>query len=181
MLFTSRNQAAQGLQLPEEQVAKHPVGCLDKIASERVLRGRGVNLDDAQLQVALGFCQGLPLALTLLNRALAAEKNTAGVIERLVNHGSFSVDKEDELVSALAFSVECLSQDLQAAWLDLAWMYLQRPVTLLELQCLFGEHTLQQLQNRSLVALAGTGGPGDVTHCKTIVGGSAARCPAETG
>lgn len=170
MLFTSRNRAAQGLQLPEGQVAKYAVGCLDNEASKRVLRARGVKLDDAQLQAALEFCKGLPLALTLLNRALAAENNPAGVIERLQTSGSSSYDKEEELVSALSFSVECLSQELQSAWLDLAWMYLQQPVTLLELHCLFGVNTLQQLQNRSLIALCGTGWPDDVVTAKPMLG-----------
>lgn len=151
MLFTSRNKAPQGLRL---RVDKHDVGCLQGDAPKKVLLDGGVKLDDAQLQVALDFCSGLPLALTLLNRALVAEDDPAELIQHLATHGRFSVDKEEELVAALSFSVKRLSEELQTAWLDLAWMYAKTPlIPLIELQCLFGKHTLQQLQNRSLMAL----------------------------
>lgn len=152
MLFTSRNKAAQGLRL---KVSKHDVGCLGDEESRKVLLAGSVQLDDAQLQVALDFCSGLPLALTLLNGALAAEDDPACLIHHLETHGSFSVDQEDELVSALSYSVQLLSDKLQTAWLDLAWMYGHErfPILLLLLQCLFGEHTLQKLVDRSLVAV----------------------------
>lgn len=153
MLFTSRNRAAQGLRL---KVAKYPVGFLKDEASQHVLLAGGVQLDDAQLKVALDFCQGLPLALTLLSGALRAEDNPAYLIQHLSTHGTFIVDKEDQLISALSFSVECLSGDLQTAWLNLAWMYVRDApewVVLEELKCLFGEHTLQKLQDRSLITL----------------------------
>jgi hypothetical protein len=133
------------------------VGILDDEASRRVLLAGDVQLDDAQLKVALDFCKGLPLALTLLNGALRAEDDPAGLIQRLQSHGTFSVDAEDELVSELSFSVERLSEDLKTAWLDLAWMYAggvpAPPVVLGDLKCLFGEHTLQKLQHRSLITL----------------------------
>jgi hypothetical protein len=158
VLFTSRNKAAQGLQL---QVTKREVGCLTSEAATRVLLAGGVQLDANQLIVALNFCKGLPLALELLNRALAAERSpaaTAGIIRELANNGNFNGDNEEELISKLSFSVNCLSEPLQAAWLDMAWMFSQYFVTTRELQCLFGERTLQELQNRSLIALRNTGG-----------------------
>ncbi|WIA15260.1 hypothetical protein OEZ85_001932 [Tetradesmus obliquus] len=154
VLFTSRNQAAQGLRL---KAYKYHVGCLELEASKKVLLAGRVPLDDTQLETALEFCQGLPLALTLLNRALLAEDDLTSLallIGRLKSHGTFSVSKEDQLVKALSFSVDCLSQDLQTAWLNLAWMYSRhRFDNRLQLQCLFGEHTLRTLEDRSLIAL----------------------------
>jgi hypothetical protein len=164
LLFTSRNRAAQGLRL---KVDKRPVGCLGDEASRQVLLAGGVQLDDAQLQVALDFCKGLPLALTLLNGALRAEDDPADVIHHLGTHGTFSVDKEDQLVSALTFSVECLSEELQTGWLDLAWMYAHDApprgapvVPLQELKNLFGEHTLQKLLDRNLITVKSAMPPG---------------------
>lgn len=163
VLFTSRNKAAQGLRLATDDVIKYHVECLTDEASRRVLLA-GLTakrvLDDAQLQVALDFCKGLPLALKLLNRALLAEEDPKYLIKHMATHGSFSVDKEDELVSALRFSVECLSEELQIAWLDLTWIYSQGAVPLLELQCVFGEHTLQKLLDRSLITLSHMDVPG---------------------
>lgn len=163
VLFTSRNKAAQGLRLATDDVIKYHVECLTDEASRRVLLA-GLTakrvLNDAQLQVALDFCKGLPLALKLLNRALLAEEDPKYLIKHMATHASFSVDKEDELVSALRLSVECLSEELQIAWLDLTWIYLQGAVPLLELQCVFGEHTLQKLLDRSLITLSHMDVPG---------------------
>jgi hypothetical protein len=149
VLFTSRNKTAQGLRL---KVIKHAVGCLEGEASQKVLLAGGVKLDEHQVQVALDYCGGLPLALTLLNRALVAEDDPADLIQHLAAQKTFSVDKEDGLVKALSFSVARLSEEAQKAWLDLALMYAHSLCFPLELQCLFGEHILQKLQDRALIA-----------------------------
>jgi hypothetical protein len=149
-------QGSTGLRL---KLTKHAVGCLADEAPQEVLLAGGVQLSDDQLKIALIFCGGLPLALTLLNRALLAEDDPAGLIQNLKEHGSFSIDEEDELVSALSFSVLRLSEELQTAWLYLTLMCLQRTIDLVQLQCLFGVHTLQKLQQRSLITLQGPDWP----------------------
>jgi hypothetical protein len=148
---------------------RHFVGCLSDEASQQVLLAGDVQLNVAQLKVALNFCGGLPLALTLLNGALRAEDDPADLIEHLETHGTFSADAEDELVAALAFSVECLSEELQTAWLDLAWMY-TRLQFFWELTCLFGEHTLKKLQDRNLITFRLDTFPRDeFTHVEVVL------------
>lgn len=68
MLFTSRNKAAEGLE--PQIITNHLVGSLPEKEATRVLRSNSVDLKGQELQQALKFCAGLPLALRLLNGAL---------------------------------------------------------------------------------------------------------------
>ncbi|WIA28314.1 hypothetical protein OEZ86_010865 [Tetradesmus obliquus] len=65
VLFTSRNKAAEGLE--PQKITNHLVGSLPAKEATRVLRSNSVDLKGQELQQALKFCAGLPLALRLLN------------------------------------------------------------------------------------------------------------------
>jgi hypothetical protein len=162
LLFTCRNQAAEGLRLAN--ITNYCVGSLPEDAAERVLLADGVQLGQEQLRTALDFCGGLPLALTLLHGALHGAQRAGGadpVLQRIKASGNISCDRNDKLWEALRFSVECLSQELQITWLDLVQVFDHKrfshingftsDVPLQKLQCLFGEEHLQDLKSRNLV------------------------------
>jgi hypothetical protein len=128
----------------------------------------GVHLNEQQLQHALSFCAGLPLALTLLQGALHADLQAGGscdsVLQRLELYGSISCDTQDKLRDALLFSVECLSGELQIVWKDLVQLFAARSanqrryslqITSDKLGALFGQQNLRELQLRNLVVLKG--------------------------
>jgi hypothetical protein len=175
-LFTSRNQAAEGLRL--QSITKHHVDSISDDAAQRVLLADGVQLDKEQLQEALRFCGGLPLALTLLQGALHAHQaggSADAILQRIKASGNISCDKSDRLWELLMFSVECLSEELQTAWLDLVQLFAAQPCRSSadhfgipswniyplqsardKLYALFGQDVLQELQQRNLVAIRGS-------------------------
>jgi hypothetical protein len=109
--------------------------------------------------MALGFCGGLPLALTLLHGALHGAQQAAGgsadpILQRIKASGNISCDKSDRLWELLMFSMECLSEELQNTWLDLVQGYGGLYLTsdnALWLECMFEPTHLQDLQQRNLV------------------------------
>jgi hypothetical protein len=180
VLFTSRNRAAEGLRLPS--IADQFVDYLSDEAAQRVMLADGVQLDQQQLQQALKFCGGLPLALTLLHGALHGAQQAGGsaesILQRLEASGSISCDKNDKLWEALRFSVECLSEELQMTWIDLVQLYARPHLShmygssdppLQILQCLFGQQHLQDLERRNLVVLKGTEYCGAQGPCVEVV------------
>lgn len=174
LLFTSRSKAAEGLRL--QSITDHHVDTLSQAAATRVLLADGVHLHQDQLEGALNFCAGLPLALVLLHGALHGALRARGsfesVLERLQDSGNISCDALDKLWQALRFSVTCLSEELQIAWFDLVQLFAtgsaaRRDTSLQstrdKLGALFGEQILQELQQRNLVEVKG------VHHVKVVV------------
>jgi hypothetical protein len=156
-LFTSRNQAAQGLRLPKTNITDCRVAALPQDAAKRVLLAGGVQLSQQQLGTALEFCGGLPLALQLLHGALqAAGGNANSILQRIRANSNINWDKSETLWELLTFSVECLSEELQDTWLDLVQGFGSSSWTSSEfvwLQCMFEPAALQDLQQRNLIVI----------------------------
>lgn len=176
MLFTNRSKAAEGLVLNAECISLHHVNCLSDEDAARLLQAK-VHLNDDQLRKALKVCAGLPLALKLLQGALHGALPAGGnfdlIWQRLDGSGSISCDSYDKLWQRLDFSVKCLSEELQAAWLDLVQLFAFRSdvhkrtslrATSDLLGAFGGEHNLQELQQRNLVVILGVGHVEVVVH-----------------
>jgi len=90
--------------------------------------GSSCSCDRQQLSAVLAYCDGLPLALTVIGGFLADDATRAGVLQdiqcSLNNKKAVGVgDVHDELVGRLCTSVNLLQPELRSTWLDIAMLF----------------------------------------------------------
>jgi hypothetical protein len=171
VLFTSRSATPEGIHLSGEYLITHSMSPLPQPAAEALLTsGLQHSLTPDQLNLALCYCSGLPLALQLVNATLrdaADPKARDAVLSQLASNGpildsssssssndSLSLPARDVLTQQLQASIELLPADLRSAWLDLVLLMDRQGVSLLKLQCVFGEAALHLLQDRRLISIS---------------------------
>jgi hypothetical protein len=187
VLFTSRSASPEGIQLSGESLITHSMAPLPQPAAEALLSsGLHPSLTPDQLNLGLSYCSRLPLALQLVNATLRDAADSAArdaVLAQLASNGpildssssgsssndSLSLPARDVLSQQLQASIELLPADLRSAWLDLVLLMDRQGVSLMKLQCVFGDAALHLLQERRLISISMRGAGSDL--CDVLVDG----------
>lgn len=156
LIFTCRMPMAQGLVLPDKQLAVCKLSCLDTAAATQVLCMGDVQLSPDQLQKALSYCAGLPLALTLINSALRTrltKHQESRLFSRLSTRGPILDHGPDQLADNLKPHILWLSPELRDVWLDLATVVELGSASWLHLCCLFDRQAMLDLEQLNLLKI----------------------------
>jgi hypothetical protein len=147
VLFTSRNKRAKGVPC---NTIRHEVPPLSREVASGMLAS--LTLTEQQLDVVLGYCGGLPLALSLVQGALAGDpEGAAGLVKRLDDSQPIStVDNYDELFDTVGFSVGLLSESVRQVWFDIA-VLLREDTPWEYLEYTYGADVVRELAMRSLI------------------------------
>jgi hypothetical protein len=139
--------------LSGDSVHRHEVLGLQLEDQKKVLYAGGLQLTQQQEADVLSFCDGLPLALTVVRSALDRAINQQHVLEAIRNNltsmTSVGVEKSDRLLNRLQFSINLLDPELRSTWLDIA--VLCHDDSWHDLEMVFGHRIMSESESRNLI------------------------------